>query len=165
MASSDSDVVFCDFSRGKLTEVPSPPTPGVPLLFSVELGNLKGHLERLGLYQPDASADQRAGNAAAAKVMSKLPGIPPNVFVDQSRYEETLFNDLVGGSQLLADKLGAEKMTELGLDNNLGLKTIAAGEEWQSTTFPEYMFARMVVVLDGDTHFVAGIPLSVFRHD
>lgn len=133
-----------------------------PTKFSVNLECLKKLLINAKLYNPDASLEHRKKHPQALRA-AKGSGIQVSLFEDQSPQVQGWMNSVLGGSQLLQKKLTQKEWDDYNLDNHLAAKVYTSGVDWQCTSFSDFMFSKTLVVLDGDSHFIAGIDFHYFH--
>lgn len=132
-----------------------------PTKFMLELDSFKKRLTDAGLYKPDACAEHRQQHPQALRA-SKGSGIQSSLFADQSAQVQGWMNSILGGSKTLKSKLGEKEWDNFKMDNHLAAKVYTSGADWQCTSFSDFMFSKTIVLLDGDSQFIAGIPFHYY---
>lgn len=89
--------------------------------------------------------------------------IPDKVFDNQDPLVKNWFSNICEGTSMVQQSMPEEKWNTNQLGRVFSAKFISSGSAWQATSFPDFMFSKTIVVLPGDPHFVAGIPMKNYH--
>ena len=139
------------------------PSATEPTVFDFAVDRLTKHLIDVKLYDPSECKKMRQKNPdGAANFISKGHVHPLTCFEDEPDSDvHKWLHEFVKGSIMLHDS-SDEKLKEANLSVLLAPKVSTTGANWQCTTFADFMFGKVIMVLDGDQHFVAGLPMKSF---
>ena len=133
-----------------------------PTLFDVDLDKLLAKLKDSKLYNFDGCVSTRETFPQASQ-STKGSELPDSEFSDQSLALQEWIKEVCGGSEKLKSRMEPEQWNNFGLKQGTAPRVNATGPVWQATNFADFMFSKTIINLgDGDSHFVAAIPMTYF---